>query len=55
MWGSMTWATRKENARILFDTLTGKLYKKYLAWYLKMDVDGGTKTLKHVSLIMNMM
>jgi hypothetical protein len=31
------------NVRILFDTLTWKLYEKYLAWYLKMD-GGGTKT-----------
>jgi hypothetical protein len=34
-----------------------KFSRKYLAWYLKMDVGGGgggAKTLKYVSFIINM-
>jgi hypothetical protein len=32
--------------RIFLDPLTGKLYGKYLAQYLKRDVGGGAKTLE---------
>jgi len=32
--------------RIFLDPLTGKLYRKYLAQYLKRDAGGGTKTLE---------
>ena len=46
--GCMTWSRGKQTSRILFGTLTGKCYDKYLAWYLKMDVGGGAKTLKYV-------
>ena len=44
----MSWSRGKETSRILFGTLTGKFYDKYLAWYLKMDVGGGAKTLKYM-------
>jgi hypothetical protein len=33
---------------IFFDPVRGKFYGKYLAWYLKMDVGGGPKTIKTV-------
>jgi len=39
--------------RIFFDPWIGKLYGKYLARYVKMDVGGGTKFLKYICLMMN--
>jgi len=32
-----------KKSELLFGTLTGKLYKNYLAWYLKTDVGGCVK------------
>jgi hypothetical protein len=42
-------------ARIFLGPLRGKLYGKYLAWYLKMIVGGGAKTLKYVRSMTIMM
>ena len=53
-YGSKTWAVGKkcENLLRYFD---GKVLRKIFDLYLKMDVGGGTKTLKYVSFMMNMM
>jgi len=40
--------------RIFFDPWIGKFYRKYLAWYMKMDDGGGAKFLKYIRLIVNM-
>jgi hypothetical protein len=49
-------ASLQENkVRIFLDPLRGKFYTKYLARYSKMDVAGGTKTLKSISFMMKLM
>jgi hypothetical protein len=44
-----------KDARIFLDTLTGKFYRKYLAWYLKIEVWDGANNLKYISFMINMM
>jgi len=41
--------------RTFLDPLRGKFYTTHLAQYSKMDVAGGTNTLKYISFMMKLM